>query len=194
MSTAESKQNDITGHAYFKKINAFIKQHVHVGELYLEYIKGDCQQNSGVLCEFCTKFPPFRDSLHRVPRAKPDETALPDLKYLSFDETPITSPEGHSREMIYDYQPTAQIKRHVKERKLTLEDSDSIAEFSKTFAVQELHVRKYLEHPQYLEVEKSKQKDDRKHQRETDSQKKYADYSTLSISSESLSGKAPIGK
>ena len=118
MSTAESKQNDITGHAYFKKINAFIKQHVHVGELYLEYIKGDCQQNSGVLCEFCTKFPPFRDSLHRVPRPKPDETALPDLKYLSFDETPITSPEGHSRE-IYDYQPTAQIKRHVKERKLT---------------------------------------------------------------------------
>ena len=87
----------------------------------------------------------------------------------------LPSPEGHSRE-IYDYQRTAQIKRHVKERKLTLEDSDSIAEFSKTFAVQELHVRKYLEHPQYLEVEKSKQKDDRKHQRETDSQKKYADY------------------
>ena len=42
----------------------------------------------------------------------------------------LPSPEGHSRE-IYDYQRTAQIKRHVKERKLTLEDSDSIAEFSK---------------------------------------------------------------
>ena len=68
VSTAESKQNDIPGHAYFKKINAFIEQHVHVGELYLEHIKGDCQQNSGVLCEFCTKFPPSRDSLHRVPR------------------------------------------------------------------------------------------------------------------------------
>ena len=61
VSTAESKQNDVPGHAYFKKINAFIEQHVHVGELYLEYIKGDCQQNSGVLCEFCTKFPPSRD-------------------------------------------------------------------------------------------------------------------------------------
>ena len=113
--------------------------------------------------------------MHRVPRPKPDETALPDLKYLSFDETPITSPEGHSRE-IDDYQPRAQIKRHVKERKLTLEDSDSIVEFSKTFAVQELHVRKYLEHLQYLEVKKSKRKDDRKRQGETDSQKKYADY------------------
>ena len=74
VSTAESKRNDITGHAYFKTINASIEQHVHVGELYLEYIKGDCQQNSGVLCEFCTKFPPSRDSLHRLPRPKPDET------------------------------------------------------------------------------------------------------------------------
>ena len=35
VSTAESKQNDITGHAYFKKISAFIEQHVHIGELYL---------------------------------------------------------------------------------------------------------------------------------------------------------------
>ena len=112
----------------------------------------------------------------------------------------IPLPEGHSRE-IDDYQPRAQIKRHVKERKLTLEDSDSIAEFSKTFAFQELHVRKYLEHPQYLEVEKSKQKDDRNwlpkevrwlqlgrdvHGGDAEKAK--------SISSESLSGKAPIGK
>ena len=121
------------------------------------------------------KFPPSRDSLHRVPRTKPDETALPDLKYLSFVKTPITSPEGHSRK-INDYQPRAQIKRYVKEGNLALEDSESIVEFSKTFAVQELLVRKYLEHLQYLEVKKSKRKDDRKRQRETDSQKKYADY------------------
>ena len=166
VSTAESKQNDVPG-------IAFIEQHVHVGELYI--IKGDCQQNSGVLCEFCTKFPPSRDSLHWVPRPKPDETALPDLKYLSFVETPITSLEGHFRK-IDDCQPRAQIKRYAKEGNLTLEDSGSIAEFSKTLAVQELLVRKYLENLQYLEVKKSKRNDDRKRQRETDSQKKYADY------------------
>ena len=68
------------------------------------------------------------------------------------------------------------IKRYVKEGNLTLEDSESIVEFSKTFSVQELLVRKYLKHLQYLEVKKSKRKDDRKRQRETDSQKKYADY------------------
>ena len=37
-------------------------------------------------------------------------------------------------------------------------------------------MRKYLEHLHYLEVKKSKRKDDRIRQRETDSQKKYADY------------------
>ena len=52
VSTAESKQNDIIGHVYFKKINTFIEQHVHVGELYLEYIKGDCQQNGESFVSF----------------------------------------------------------------------------------------------------------------------------------------------
>lgn len=175
VSTAESKQEGVPGYAYFKKIDAFIEQHVQVGELYLEYMKGDCQQNSGVLCEFCTKFPPSKDSLHHVPRPMPDETTLPDLKYLPFDQTPSTSPEGRPRE-IDDYQPRAQIKRHVEEGKLALDDSESIVEFSKTFAVPETYVRKYLEHLQYLAVKKSKRKDERKRQRETEAQKKYADY------------------
>lgn len=66
-----------------------------------------------------------------MPRPKPDETALPDLKYLSLDKTPITSLEGNHGE-IDDYQPRAHIKRRVKEGNLTLEDSESIVEFSKT--------------------------------------------------------------
>ena len=123
----------------------------------------------------CTKFSPSRDSLHRVPCRKPDETALLDLKYLSFDSTPITSLEGNPSD-IDDYQPRSQIKRRVKVGKPTLEDSESIVEFSKTFAVQELHVRKYLEHLQYLDLKKTKRKDNRKRQRETESQKTYADY------------------
>ena len=81
----------------------------------------------------------------------PEEIVLPDLKYLSFVETLMTSPEGHSRKIDY-YQPRAQIKRYVKEGK----DSESIVQFSKTFAVQELLTRKYLEHLQYLDVKKSK--------------------------------------
>jgi len=123
------------------------------------------------------KIPILTKSSARPKRPHPKPEKLLDLKYSSFVETPITSPEGHFRK-IDDYQPRAQTKRYVKEGNLTLEDSDSIVEFSKTFAVQELLVRKYLEHLQYLEVKKSKRKDDRKRQRETDSQKKYADYNS----------------
>ncbi|CAH3184731.1 unnamed protein product [Porites lobata] len=122
------------------------------------------------------------DRLNRIHRARDDsgqnEAERSNAcigEAINLNKTTYQAMQGHSRE-IDDYQPRAQIKRHVKERKLTLEDSDSIVEFSKTFAVQELHVRKYLEHLQYLEVKKSKRKDDRKRQRETDSQKKYADY------------------
>ena len=68
------------------------------------------------------------------------------------------------------------IKWNVKEGNLTLEDSESIVEFFKNVALQELHVPKYLEHLQYLAVNKSKRKDGRKRPRETNSQKKYADY------------------
>lgn len=118
-SAAESKQKDVPGHAYFQKIETFLKQHVQVGELYLEFLKGDCKQTSGKLCDFCTKYPSFREKLQRVPRPKPDLTALPELKYLPHDKTPNTTTDGHQRS-VDDFQPRAQIKKHLDEGKLTL--------------------------------------------------------------------------
>ena len=174
-SAAESKQKDVPGHAYFQKIETFLKQHVQVGELYLEFLKGDCKQTSGKLCDFCTKCPSFREKLQRVPRPKPDVTALPELKYLPHDKTPNTTTDGHQRP-VDDFQPRAQIKKHVKEGKLTLTDSESITSFSKAFAVEEDLVRNYLEHLQYLKLKKLKRRDDRKKKKEAESQMTYNDY------------------
>ena len=174
-SAAESKQKDVPGHAYFQKIETFLKQHVQVGELYLEFLKGDCKQTSGKLCDFCTKCPSFREKLQRVPRPKPDVTALPGLKYLPHDKTPNRTTDGHQRPLD-DFQPRAQIKKHVKEGKLTLTDSESITSFSKAFAVEEDLVRNYLEHLQYLKLKKLKRRDDRKKKKEAESQMTYNDY------------------
>ena len=44
----ESKKSSVPGHAYFNKISAFMKAHVQVGEIYLEYVKGICQRNEGI--------------------------------------------------------------------------------------------------------------------------------------------------
>lgn len=38
VSAPDSKRKNIPGAAYFKKLNIFMTEHVHVGELYLEYI------------------------------------------------------------------------------------------------------------------------------------------------------------
>ena len=57
VSSAESRQKHIPVFAYFKKITMFLKQCMQVEELYLEYLKGECKQTSGVTCDFCTEFP-----------------------------------------------------------------------------------------------------------------------------------------
>jgi hypothetical protein len=42
VSSADSKQKNIPECAYFKKITVFLKGHVQVGELYVEYLKESC--------------------------------------------------------------------------------------------------------------------------------------------------------
>lgn len=110
VSSAESRQKHIPGFAYFKKITMFLKQHMQVGELYLEYLKGECKQTSGVMCDFCTEFPPSVEALGAVPRPKPDGEVLPELCYLPYDQTPTATSYGARRE-VDDYQPRVQIKK-----------------------------------------------------------------------------------
>ena len=106
VSAPDSKKKDITGSAYFKKINTFMEEHVQVGEPYLEYIKGDCQNKNNTLCGFCAKFPSSAPGLARVPSLMPDQKALPELCYLPFDKTPTVTSSGSQRD-VDDYQPRA---------------------------------------------------------------------------------------
>ena len=73
----------------------FLKQHMQVGELYLEYLKGECQQTSGVMCDFCSEFPRSVEALGPVPRPKPHGDVLAELCYLPYDQQQHqTVPEG----------------------------------------------------------------------------------------------------
>ena len=72
---------------------------MQVGELYLEYLKGECKQTSGVMCDFCTEFPPSVKALGAVPRPKPDSVVLPELCYLPYDQTPTATSNGARREV-----------------------------------------------------------------------------------------------
>ena len=94
---------------------------------------------------------------------------------MPYDKTLNTTDEGHPRE-VDDFQPRAQIKKRVKNGTLSLSDGDKIASFSKDFAVEEEHVRNYLEHLQYLELKKLKRKEETRKNKEGESQLSYNDY------------------
>ena len=180
VSSSVARQNDVPGSAYFKKITVFIQEHMEVGELYLEYIKGNCQEIKGNMCEFCTKFPPSVECLKRVPRPMPDESALPDLCYLPYDKTPTVKTSGSPRD-VDDYQPRAQTRKKFEEGTLSLDDAESIAKFSETYAVKETAIRKYLEHLDYLKMKKLKRTEDRRRKKLEDRNKLYSDFSWIEM-------------
>lgn len=76
------------------------------------------------MCEFCTKFPPSVEDLQKVPRPKPDESALPHLSYLPYDKTPTVKEDGSTRDAD-DYQPRAQIRKQFDDGTLTSDDAES---------------------------------------------------------------------
>ena len=53
MEASEAKRKDLPGHAYFKKIWNFYNAHYNTGELFMEYLKKDCINKDGKLCDFC---------------------------------------------------------------------------------------------------------------------------------------------
>ena len=51
-NTSKSKRHVIPGHAYFNRVESFFESHYERGELYFEFLKGDCSRK-GELCETC---------------------------------------------------------------------------------------------------------------------------------------------
>ena len=127
----------------------------------MEYLKGSCYQASGLLGDFCTKFPLYNDLITWAPRPTPDESALPRLQYLPYDKTPVAGEDGSPR-VIDDFQPRIQFRKMVQNGSLSLDDNEAIAAFSKEHVVAEDLIRKYLKHLQYLKIKKLKRINDRK--------------------------------
>lgn len=107
-----------------------MQDHVEEGQLYLEYVKSDVQQkNSRNSCEFCELNPVSLSKVERVPRLMPHTEALPDLQYLSCDQTPLNTLNGFPRR-VDDFQPRAQIKKKYQDGTLSLDNNESIEMFS----------------------------------------------------------------
>ena len=47
LKACEAKKDDVPGHAYFRKLECFIEQHYEIGDLYMEYTRGNCAKTLG---------------------------------------------------------------------------------------------------------------------------------------------------
>ena len=127
-----------------------------LGELYFEFLKGDCSRK-GELCETCKEngwIGP--DSLKRTPRPYPDVTQLPSYHYLSVGNIPV-----HNR-VPDDFQPRAQLRKLFVEGNIKCGDNDKIEAFSKKYIVSPDLVKEYLEHLTNIEVRKNMPQDEKR--------------------------------
>ena len=89
MKKSVNNRNAMPGSAYIRKILEFNEKHVESGELYAEFLKGSCKEKDGSLCKHCcvTDGPEeiawTGPATERIPRPIPDQSALPEFKYLS---------------------------------------------------------------------------------------------------------------
>ena len=63
----------IPGHDYFSKIASYRKDHIDVGELYLEYRWGSCKDMTGKLCDTCNSYPCTGPPAEPMPHPMPDK-------------------------------------------------------------------------------------------------------------------------
>ena len=169
----------VPGLAYMQKIDTFRSSHYEYGELYMEYLRGDCGNTScdKTRCNYCMNSEWTGPVMTRIPRPCPDESRLPDYHYKDVFDTPTDA-----RRPPDDWQPRHHIKKKFAEGSLKLEDEEAINLFSKRFIVQEELVRAYLQHLINLERLKKLRKADKQQKKKQTEEKRFeeCDWETLS--------------
>ena len=77
----------------------------------------------------------------RIPRPVPD--ALPEYHYMTVKNTPLTDNNGKDR-LPDDWQPRSNIRTLFEQKKLSIEDTDAIKEFSQKFTYIHTYIHTYI--------------------------------------------------
>ena len=170
----------VPGHGYYCKLDVFMEQHLHVGELYIEFIKMTCSDEENTPCDFCGKgwvgpelqwgpipYPDYDcsgcDTFHYMP-----------MKNIPRELDGKTRPPG-------DFQRRAQMRKIVKNGTLASKDTDSIKDFSKKYIVSEKIVCEYLVHLETLQLQQSKRQNSKEQAKQSKERKCYTDYNWLEL-------------
>ena len=170
--TAKQK---IPGYFYICKITDFDELHTQSGELYREFLKGDCKTKTGELCDWC-KAHSFRGPpCGHVPRPYPAYNEEGKPHYLDVFQTPVCNTSGQPRAPD-DFQPRVNIKKLVKEEKLSIKHDQSITSFSKKYIVAKEYVVNAVRHIYENTVSANLRKEERVNQIRQRKLKKFGDY------------------
>ena len=148
--------------AYICKILEFNEKHVESVELYTKFLKGSCKGKDGSLCKHCCVTDGPGEiawnglATERIPRPIPDQSALPEFKYLSIHTSSNNDENGKKR--IPD-----DVKKLFEQGKFSLNALDAITKFSFKIIVDEKLVKTYIEHlSQLLSVNEIRKQERRK--------------------------------
>ena len=138
-------------HGYYSQLEKFCDLHFKRGELYIECVKGTCE-DKGELCNFCREWSGPRTGC--VPRPYPDNTKS-GFHYLPARATPIKDDTGNDRP-VDDFQSRAQLKELYKQSAISSSDEDTIKDFPANYIIPENLVRNYILHLEHLQLMKHK--------------------------------------
>ena len=150
---------DMSGSADIHKILEFNEKYVESGELYAEFLKGSCKackEKDGSLCkQYCVTLGPEEipwtgPVTERIQRPIPEQSALPEFRYLSV-HTFSNNDENGKKRIPDDWQPRSNIKKLFEQGKLSINASDAITEFSSKFIVDYKLVKNYIEYLSQLQ-------------------------------------------
>lgn len=190
-SASDATKKDVPGYNYFDKIYNFIDNHYEHGELYIEYLKGDCVKKCGELCSFCRKTEWTGPVMGRIPRPIPDKTRLPEYHYQAVFDTPCTKEDGTPREPD-DFMPRAQLRKAFAEGHISLDDTKAIDEFADKHIVQREYVVQYITHLQNLQRTKAIRDRTKKAQKDEKKNKTVQDYNWQQIIENGTLGKLTV--
>ena len=137
-ATTQQAKDSVPGAAYFNKIVKFYDKHYRSGELFMEFLKFDCQDPQCEHCGAWTGVP-----TERVPQPVPDREHPG--HYMDVANTPKQNDKGEERS-VDDWQPRANITKLFESGDLNLEDETKIAEFGERFCVKMEYVRDSIQH------------------------------------------------
>ena len=175
-SKSIEQKKEVPGASYIKKIIDFRDKHYQQGELYLEFLKGDCSKASTDRqpCTECVESEWIGPPMGRIPRPVPDTAKLPNFKYKDvFDSY---TDDGAGSRLPDDWQPRHNIKREFEKGTLKLGDKEAISSFSTRFIVEKKLLEDYLYHLTTLERTRNIREKDRKEKRQQRKEKSFDEY------------------